>query len=143
MQEFAPKNKQSESMRESETLSFLAEHGGKNLSLEDWEPGQPVLFVFPDTIYQKMSKEREPDDLTPIPSIVRIDSPQKIYFRKNSDHILLLENNGGQVDYFAIDPKTKKIMYVRSSSSVRDHTNPYLVTIDNVFEPLDDLFKKV
>lgn len=137
MNESFPKIENLNSMNERETISFLKRNGSKPLSLRDWQSGQPILFVFKDFM------DTSGDTPTgPRPSIARVDSPISMRFQEGSESVILLENHGGQVDYFAIDARNEKIIYVRSSASMRDASHPYLVMAGNIFKSSDKLFPK-
>ena len=137
MNESFPEIENPNSMNERETIDFLKRNGAKSLALGDWRPGQPILFVFQDFM------DTSGDISTgPRPSIARVDSPVSMRFQEGSKSVILLENHEGQVDYFAIDPRTKEVIYIRSSRKMRDASHPYLVVAGNIFSPLDKLFPK-
>ena len=149
MEESIPKIKEIKFMREFDTLEFLERNSVEPLLLKDgwkpgqpllfsnWKPGQPILFVFQDFM------DTSGDAPTgPRPSIARVDSPVSMNFKEGSESTILLENHGGQVDYFAIDVISERVIYVRSSASMRGIDKPYVVMLDNVFKSSDELFPK-
>ncbi len=148
MQESIPKIEEREVKREFDTLKFLRSNGveplslggwkpGQSLSFSNWKPGQPILFVFQDFM------DTSGDTPTgPRPSIARVDSPVSMKFKEGSESVILLENHGGQVDYFAIDARSERVIYVRSSRKMRGANHPYVVMLDNIFQSSDELFPK-
>ena len=149
MQESIPKIEEREVKGEFDTLKFLELNGieplslpgnwepGQPLSFSNWEPGQPILFVFQDFM------DTSGDTPTgPRPSIARVDHPVSMKFKEGSESVILLENHGGQVDYFAIDARSERVIYVRSSREMRGTDHPYVVMLDNIFQSSDELFPK-
>lgn len=135
------------SMTADETIAFLRERGAK--PLEDWQPHQPILYVLEERLrkdvgpFNKFSKDMRP-------SVVRVDDPSKIHFEDpltdeaTPDRAVYeLENDGGQVDYYAIDSKTQEITLVKTSSRIKNRTTtPYHVVKEALFMAADELFPK-
>lgn len=130
----SPNVSEARSMNEAETRAFLSENGVQPLDLDRWRPRQPILCVFND----RMRKVHDFDGFTPDknPGIVRVDDPVGLNF--NDPKVYVLRNGGGRIDYYAIDPKTKKVTLVKSSHNSRE----YLVLGGALFMPADHLFPK-
>ena len=74
----------SDTLTEKQTVRFLIEHGFE--PIKDFVPGQPILCVLPEVARKRMKGA---------PHIARFDSP--LFFTA-----FLLNNQGGQIDYFTI-----------------------------------------
>lgn len=150
----SPNPPEKRSMNEAETLTFLHDRGVRLLPAKDWRPHQPLLYVLEEKIrgetgpLKKIPRDRRP-------SIVRVDDPVVLNIdsplTESTDPqrvVYELENHGGQVDYFAIDPNTKQIINVKTSARIKkwDDQNPnltpYHVRLEALFETNDDLFPK-
>jgi len=132
------------SMTEAETRAFLQE---RNIQpLHDWQPHQPLLYVLEERL---RGDDGRFNDLPPErrPSIVRIDDPTNIRFDQPiedmPDRVVYgLENEGGQSDYFAIDPLTQQIVLVKTSKGRIKTNRPYHVVKGGLFMPSDELFPR-
>lgn len=134
-------------MGQADIVSFLVAHGVEPLG--EWRPGEPVLYVVEDPYRTDTSHYGElPKRLRP--SIARLDDPNSI---DSSDRAVgsdgtwtrifkIVNETGGQVDYYAIDPDTHEVTFVRSSSSVRDKSYPYVAPGTLLFRAKDELFPK-
>jgi hypothetical protein len=125
-------------MTESETIAFLQEH--RVAPLENWVPHQPLLYV--------LEERTRPTYEGRTPSIVRLNDPIKIEFDNplsdddEPDRIVYaLHNAGGQLDYYAINPLTKKIEQVHTTLG-RDKAGakPYHVRKEGLYVAADELF---
>ena len=134
------------SLKEAETIAFLKEHGVEPLS-ENWRPHQPLLFVLENNLRtlldRETGKERPPDKIA---SIARVDDPTKMQFSvKDPKHREYnrgqLFNDGGQIDYYAIDFATRKPVHLGASRPARMHF-PFLIWRANLFTAADHLFPK-
>lgn len=151
-QEFKPGKKSEKkevvpSLTVEETLSFLKQHGTK--PLEEFEPDQPFLYIFEeqgrgdDGPFAMISIDKRP-------SLARVNGPTSIDFTKplvstdTPDRVgYRMTNPGGQIDYYAIDGKTKQPVYVRTS--FRDTTTGafrYIVLKEHLYEANDALFPR-
>lgn len=132
-----------EAMNEEQTLQFLREHGVKPLTR--WLPRQPLLYVLEEQTrsdegpYGDRPKEQRP-------SIVRLDEPTAIHF--DAPHhdvedpgrvVYKLETDGGRIDYYAIDAKTKTPVLLWSRDT---KTKNYNVRAEGLFSASDELFPK-
>jgi len=121
-------------MSEAETIAFLRESGVAPLDIQNWKPGQPVLYVFPerfradDAILSRRRVDQNPLNLRSVPlhkrpTIARVDCPSELRRSLPSDEQVSFEdyvlvNEGGRIDYFVIDQKTKRPRIVRSTVGV-------------------------
>lgn len=136
------------SMTEEQTHSFLKEKG--IVPLHDWQPGQPLLYVLEeftrqdDGPYEKMPVDKRP-------SIARLDSPTFLnleHEREGKDDIKgrivypLANEAGGQIDYYAINPKTKRPEVVLTRNTVVNPGHAYNVRKENLFSAADGVFPK-
>lgn len=121
------------SMGREQTLAFLASHGVSSLGLtsqnfEGFKPESPILYIFEDSlpaaVFGALIENRRP-------SIARVDHPIELKFGG-------FLATTGQIDYYAIDPKTKKIFRVRSGGK----SKIYEVGIPYLYNPYDELFPK-
>lgn len=134
-------------MSQADIVSFLASHGVEPLG--EWRPGEPLLCVIEDGFrtdtshYQDLARHLRP-------SIARLDNPDSV---RSSDRAVdrhgvwteifkIVNETGGQVDYYAIDPDTHAITFVKSSSSIRDQNYPYVAPGTLLFRARDDLFPR-
>jgi hypothetical protein len=136
-----------EMMSQADIISFLTSHGVEPLG--EWRPGEPVLYVIEDPYRTDTSHYKElPKRLRP--SIARIDNPDSVGSRDRAvdrhgawtEIFRIVNETGGQVDYYAIDPDTHAITFVRSSSSIRDQSYPYVAAGTLLFRAKDELFPK-
>src|SRR3989344_4469145 len=113
---------ESRSMNEDETKAFLLRRGAKPLSISDWEPGQPIVFVmndfFRNTHYSSFSKDKKP-------SLAHIVKPDKLSPVKGEYRM----QNGGRIDYYAVDTVTGQLTLVKSSAN----TKGYVLDVDKTF----------
>ena len=119
-------------MNEQETRDFLLQNGVQPLDLNNWQPHLPILFLLKDTI--RADLDYFPNNKKP--SILRINDPVRLYIHDPARHAL--HNQGGQIDYYAINPKTKEINLVKTSAN----SKRYFVTVDSLFVSSDNLFPK-
>jgi len=116
------------SMNDREMLEFLQEHGIVRLTREDWQPHQPLLYMFNQSFeihhFGALIVRRRPN-------IARVDDPSE--WRQS---ILV---NDGQADYYAVDPDTKKVIFVKPGGR---SNRPYAVTAKHVFACNDAVFPK-
>ena len=151
-----PEQERTTSMTEAETMAFLGEKGVTLLRFEDYKTGQTVLYVMEQfTQAENGPFQNLPPDKRP--SIARLDKPGKLdlehpYLPEEGedmqDRIVYdLYNDGNQVDYYAIDPKTKQPVWVKTSYTKTDleadkPIHPYKVRQENIFRAADELFPK-
>jgi hypothetical protein len=136
-----------EMMRQADIISFLASHGVEPLG--EWRPGEPLLCVMEDAFrtdtahYQDLAEQLRP-------SIARLDRPDSV---DSSDRAVdkhgvwteifkIINETGGQVDYYAIDPDTHSVTFVKSSLSIRHKDYPYVAPGTLLFRAKDELFPK-
>jgi hypothetical protein len=134
------------SMTESETIEFLEEKGVQKLT--SWHPGQPLLYVLEEHVKQ----DDGPFGHLPRharPSIARLDSPTALDFNEvmgEGDRIVypLLNETGGAVTFYAIDPITKAVSFVIlpkvPGESIRTVDTPFHVRKETLYEATDELF---
>ncbi len=132
-------NPERKNMTEAETKAYLKEHGVQLLT--NPQPHQPILYVF-----EEMTREDNgPFKFLPAdkrPSICRLYDPIELDLNKTRDGgepdriICDLKNEGGRVDFYAINSETKKPEYI--SSEYKD--KQYQVVRENLFEADDALF---
>lgn len=132
-------NEEQRTMGEAETVAFLQVHDVQKL--DDWQPGEPVLYV----LHERIRAGFGPYQNTPadqIPSLARIDSPTFLEaeseYRPNG--MYRLGNDGGKVDYYAIDTKTGRPYLVKTTQKVRGQDRPYEVERNLLFKADDTLF---
>lgn len=136
-----------EMMSQADIVSFLTSRGVEPLG--EWRAGEPVLYVIEDPFrtdtahYCALPKRLRP-------SIARLDNPNSIdpSERAVDQHgvwrqiFKILNESGGQVDYYAIDPDTHAVTFIKSGSSKRDKDCPYVAPGTLLFHAKDDLFPK-
>ena len=134
-------------MSQADIISFLASHGVEPLG--QWHPGEPLLCVIEDPFRTDTAHYKEyPKQLRP--SIARLDNPNSV---ESSDRAVdkhgkwteifrIVNETGGQVDYYAIDPDTHAVTLVKSSSTIRDKNYPYIAPGTLLFRTKDALFPK-
>ena len=134
-------------MSQADIISFLTSHGVD--PLEEWRPGQPLLCVIEDPFRTETSHYQDlPERLRP--SIARLDNPDSVEASERSvdrhgvwtEIFRIVNDTGGQVDYYAIDPDTHAITLVKSGSTKRDETYPYVAPGNLLFRARDELFPK-
>jgi hypothetical protein len=131
------------SMTEAETIAFLQEQGVK--PLENFTAHQPLLYVLEERIRKDNGPLKDlPKDKRP--SVARVSDPFKIHFDnplvdegEPERVVYALDNPGGQVDYYAINPITKEIEIVKTTiGRIKDATStPYHVRKEGLFMPDD------
>jgi hypothetical protein len=118
------------SMPAREVLSLLFSRGAVPLTQDNWLPGQPVLFVFEDWFnvsdFKNLIRIRKPN-------IARLDNPSE--WRQG------IMRSEGQVDYYAIDPESKKLILVKTSMHA-PHGKEFAVAMKYLFHAIDELFPK-
>ncbi len=134
------------SMSESETILFLEDRGVQKLT--SWHPGQPLLYV----LEEHVRRDDGPFGHLPKharPSIARLDSPTALDFNEVSiegNRIVypLLNETGGAVTFYAIDPVTKAVTFVVlpkvPGESIRTVDTPFHVRKKTLYEANDELF---
>jgi hypothetical protein len=134
-------------MNQADIVSFLTSHGIGPLG--EWRPGEPVLYVIEDSFRTDTSHFGElPKRLRP--SIARLDKPNSV---DSSDWAVdkdgrwtrifkIVNETGGQVDYYAIDPDTHAVTFIKSNPSKRDKDYPYVAPGALLFRANDELFPK-
>ncbi len=131
------------SMTEEETHAFLQEKDIKPLT--NWKPGEPLLYVM-----EEVTRQTEGGPFSDLPEHARpnfavIRNPAAItfdrlfHFGDRAVHGLLNEF-GGTVDYYTIDPETKEISFMLLPSSDPTRRKMYQVKKENLYEPNDTLF---
>jgi hypothetical protein len=136
-----------EMMNQADIVSFLTSHGIAPLG--EWRPGEPLLYVIEDPYRTDTAHYGElPKRLRP--SLARLDNPDSIV---SSDRAVdsagvwteifkIVNETGGQVDYYAIDPDTHAVTFIKSSPSKRDKDYPYVAPGTLLFRANDELFPK-
>lgn len=136
-----------EMMNQADIVCFLTSHGIGPLG--EWRPGEPILYVIEDLFRTDTAHYCElPKRLRP--SIARLDNPNSI---DSSDRAVdrdgvwtqifkIVNETGGQVDYYAIDPDTHAVTFIKSSPSKRDKGYPYVASGTLLFRANDELFPK-
>jgi hypothetical protein len=134
-------------MNQADIISFLTSHGVEPLG--EWRPGEPLLYVIEDPYRTDTAHYKElPEQLRP--SIARLDNPDSV---DSSDRAVdkhgawtrifrIVNETGGQVDYYAIDPDTHAVTLIKSSSTIRDKGYPYVAPGTLLFRAKDELFPK-
>jgi hypothetical protein len=134
-------------MSQADIVSFLTAHGVE--SLGGWRAGEPILYVIEDPYRTDTAHYGElPKRLRP--SIARLDSPDSVESRDRAvdkdgvwtEIFKIINETGGQVDYYAIDPDSHAVTFIRSSPSVRDKDYPYVAPASLLFRAKDELFPK-
>jgi len=122
-----------EMMTQADIVAFLTARGIEPLG--QWRPGEPVLYVLEDPFrtdtchYGDLPKRLRP-------SIARLDSPASIDPKARAvdkdgiwtDIFRIVNEPGGQVDYYAIDPDTHAVTFIKSGTSNRDKDYPYVAS---------------
>ena len=124
------------SMDREQTVAFLQKHQIFSLGLnyetyEKFEPNKPFLYVFEDTLPIGVFELENP---TRRPSIARIDNPTELKFGG-------VLHTAGQIDYYAIDPETEEIFWLRAGGSRREY-KVGLYSMPYLFSSHDALFPK-
>jgi hypothetical protein len=138
------RQKQSEFLNEDETLAFFHEQGIGPLQSEDWQPGQPILYVFPER--WQTNEDIFPDlPLGKRPTVARMANPTSISFNETittdgGDIAYTLYDKGKVVDYFVIDSKTMRPNLVRTSDRNEAREFRYSVRSKGLFPANDELF---
>jgi hypothetical protein len=136
-----------EMMNQADIVSFLTSHGIGPLG--EWRPGEPVLYVIEDPFRTDTAHYGElPKRLRP--SVARLDNPDSIDSGDRAvdkdgvwtEIFKIVNESGGQVDYYAIDPDTHAVTFIKSSSSKRDKGYPYVAPGSLLFRANDGLFPK-
>jgi hypothetical protein len=134
-------------MGQRDIVAFLASRGVETLA--DWNPGEPVLYVIEDALRTDTGHYRDlPRGLRP--SFARLDNPDRVDARGRAvdkdglwtQIFEIVNERGGRVDYYAIDPDTHAVAFVRSSATKRDKHCPYVARGDLLFRARDGLFGK-
>ena len=134
-------------MSQADIVAFLTAHGVEPLG--EWRPGEPVLYVVEDPYRTDTSHYGDlPKRLRP--SVARLDRPDSIEPKARAvdkdgvwtEIFRIVNGTGGQVDYYAIDPDTHAIAFVKSSPSIRDKDYPYVAPANLLFRAKDALFPK-
>jgi len=134
-------------MGQADIVSFLAAHGVEPLG--EWRPGEPLLYVIEDGYrtdthhYGDMPRRLRP-------SVARLDNPDSVLSRDRAvdrhgvwtDIFKIVNETGGQVDYYAIDPDSQAVTFIRSSAAKRHKSYPYVAPGNLLFCAKDDLFPK-
>ena len=136
-----------EMMSQADIVAFLTARGIAPLA--EWRPGEPLLYVVEDPYRTDTAHYGElPKRLRP--SIARLDDPDSV---DSSDRAVdgagvwteifrIVNETGGQVDYYAIDPDTHAVTFIKSSASKRDRGYPYVAPGTLLFRADDALFPK-
>ncbi|HMC91331.1 MAG TPA: hypothetical protein VKI45_02615 [Allosphingosinicella sp.] len=134
-------------LAQAEIVSFLVARGVE--PLRDWRPGEPILYVIDDPFRTDTSHYGAlPERLRP--SVARLDDPDSVIVSDRavdrhgrwSEIFKIVNESGGQVDYYAIDPDTRAIVFVKSSRTERGKTYPYVAQGALLFRTKDELFPK-
>jgi hypothetical protein len=136
-----------EMINQADIISFLASHGVEPLG--EWHPREPILYVVEDAYRTDTAHYGElPEQLRP--SIARLDNPDSVDPGERAvdkdgiwtEMFRIVNETGGQVDYYVIDPDTHAVTFVKSSSSKRDEGYPYVAPGTLLFRAKDALFPK-
>jgi hypothetical protein len=142
-----PPGGEREMMSQAEIVAFLTARGIE--PLRGWRPGEPLLYVIEDSYRTDTAHYGDlPKRLRP--SVARLDNPDSL---DSSDRAVdkdgrwsrifrIVNQSGGQVDYYAIDPDSHEVSFVRSSPSKRDQDYPYVAPEGLLFRAGDTLFPK-
>jgi hypothetical protein len=134
-------------MNQADIIAFLTSHGVEPLG--EWQPGEAVLYVVEDGYRTETSHYKElPEPVRP--SIARLDDPDSVEAGERAvgrdgkwtRMFRIVNESGGQVDYYAIDPDTHAVNFVRSSASIRHGSFPYVAPGTFLFRAKDALFPK-
>jgi hypothetical protein len=134
-------------MNQAEIVTFLAARGVEPLG--EWRPGEAILYVVEDGYRTETAHYGDlPARLRP--SVARLDNPDSVVAGERAVDkdgrwtamVRIVNENGGQVDYYAIDRDTQAVTFVRSSSSTRDKDYPYVAPGALLFRAKDDLFPR-
>ena len=134
-------------MGQRDILAFLASRGVETLG--EWRPGEPVLYVIEDPWRTDTSHYRDlPRRLRP--SFARLENPDRIdpsARAVDKDGVWtqifeIVNESGGRVDYYAIDPDTHAVTFVRSGATKRNKDCPYVAQGNLLFRAKDELFPK-
>ena len=138
------------SMNERQTLALLRERGVKPFSLDQWVPGKPVLYVLEEGTRMRIRGDLTQVSPSEVASIARLDNPPSIERLRVVQEVEGLEdtgpiayrltNEGGQIDYYAIDPGTKVVKCV--GTSYRKGGLSFYLEGANSFFAHDTLFPK-
>lgn len=126
------------SLNEEETLRFLERHGIRQL--QEFKPNQPLLYVFEDIFRGDDGpfKFLPPDQR---PSIARVHNPIALnldrgQYNSPDREISDLQNEGGQVDLYAINRQTEAPFLVGQEFKYK----LYQISRKGLFESNDELF---
>jgi len=134
-------------MNQAEIIAFLARRGIEPLG--EWRPGEAILYVVEDGYRTDTAHYGDlPGRLRP--SVARLDNPDSVVAGERAvdrdgtwtTMVRIVNESGGQVDYYAIDPMTHEVAFVRSSASIRDKDYPYVAPGRLLFRADDGLFPK-
>lgn len=126
------------SLNEEETLLFLQKHNIKQL--KDFKPHEPLLYVFEESV----KGEGGPFTFLPPekrPSIARLHDPLALnqfhgYYKEKGRQMYDLQNEGGQVDLYAIRSENEPPLLVAQEFK----SKLYHVFKEGLFESNDELF---
>jgi len=134
-------------MGQAEIVAFLEARGVAPLA--EWRPGEAILYVVEDGYRTDTAHYGDlPGRLRP--SVARLDAPDSVVAGERAvdrdgtwtQMVRIVNETGGQVDYYAIDPRTHEVAFVRSSASIRDKDYPYVAPGRLLFRGEDGLFPK-
>lgn len=148
MSESIPRAKQEqppakEVLDTQETQAYLLSHGV--VPLRNFVANTPLLYVFPEhlrsdsgslgTLYGSRR-----------PSFARLHTPTSLdavsELASEKGEYGLANEDGGRVDYYAIDAVSEKIELIRTSHSVMQKETPYVVRLEQLFEDKPELFEE-
>lgn len=127
-------------MTQQEVQEFLREQNVKPLVIETWNPGTTILYVIEDMLKKDPGPFSSLSD-NKVPLVARVDKPATISYDGVDAYdkpTYKIFNPGNRVDYFTIDPKTKKPVWVDSSNKNKD----YYAREGTLFEAADQLFPR-
>lgn len=136
-----------EMMSQADIVSFLTARGIAPLG--QWSPGEPLLYVVEDPYRTDTAHYSDlPHRLRP--SVARLDDPDRLEPGDRAvdadgvwtDMVRIVNETGGQVDYYAIDPATHAVTFIRSSTSKRHRDYPYVAPANLLFRANDKVFPK-
>jgi hypothetical protein len=142
-----PEDEAREMMGQADILVFLSAQGIEPLG--EWRPGEALLYVIEDAYRTDTHVYRDlPRRLRP--SVARLDNPDSVHSGDRSvdrhgvwtELFKIVNESGGQVDYYAIDPDTHAVTFIRSSPSKRAKDYPYVAPGNLLFRAHDALFPK-
>jgi len=134
-------------MSQAQIVAFLTARGVEPLG--EWRPGEAILYVVEDGYRTDTAHYGDlPERLRP--SVARLDAPDSVEAGERcvdrdgtwTRMMRIINESGGQVDYYAIDPGTQAVSFVRSSASIRDKDYPYVAPGRLLFRAADALFPK-